>query len=275
MNFKRKYILMGLVLLLIAWIGNIFYHQNHILKEPILIKQYCDVNQVKPSFYLYYIANINQENEIESISFPEIEPSYVHIERYAFNDNRFYKLNIIKVNINIDHKGNIPNGVKNKVLTKARLNLRNRKIVDVNIGRIYLFSEDTGSGKLKSSGLESRSQYTGSTTFSSPEDLKVYGVSTKFPEMMDGPLEIYINNAPLKDVKFPINVNKDGNIKVGYKLQFDKEDIRKYNAYDFSIYLLTEDKKGEKGVNPVFINYWLQSPEEYDITAMIRDRSDD
>lgn len=274
MNIKRKYVLLALVFLIIVWIGNILYYQNHILKEPLIIKKYCEINQRIPSFYLNYIGNTNHENDIESISFPEIEPAYVNIERIMFNNNRFYRLNRIRVNINIDPNGSIPEELKNKVLTKARLNLTNGKKMDVNIGRIYLFNDDTSFSKLEANGLESSSLHTGSRTFFSSEDLKIYGVSSLFPELMDGPLYIYVNNVPLKEVKFPISVNKDESVKVAYKIGFDEEDIRRYYSYDFQFYLIIENKAGEKETRSVNVSYWLQTPEEYDIPLLLRERGD-
>lgn len=276
MNIKRKHVMIGLALLAITWAGNIFYYQKHILKEPLFIKQYCDVNQGRDSFNLYYISNINEKNEMAFITFPEIDPAYVRTEKWKHNsDNRYYNFNILNVKINEASDGKIPEEIKNKVLTKARLHLRDGKTVDVNIGKIYLFCDETRYGGLQEKRSSASNNLTGSRTFLSTEDLKIYGVSTKFPELMNGTLEISINDLPLKDIKFPINVNSGEWVQVRHKMQFNEDDINRNNSYDFSIYLLTENEAGEKGASPVFINYWLQSPEEYDIPEMISDRGDD
>lgn len=276
MNIRRKYVLLGFIFLSIAWAGNIFYYQKHILKEPLFIRQYCDVNQGRDSFNLYYISNISEKNEMAYITFPEIDSAYVRTEKWKHNsDNRYYNFNILNVKINEDLNGKIPDGIKNKVLTKARLHLRGGRTIDVNIGKIYLFCDETRYGGLQEKRSLASSNHTGSITFLSAEDLKISGVNTKFPELMNGTLEISINNLPLKDIRFPINVRRGESVNVHHKMQFNKDDINRNNSYDFSIYLLTENEAGERGANPVFINYWLQSPEEYDIPKMIRDRSDD
>lgn len=276
MNIKRNHVIMGLVLLLVLWTGNIFYYQKHVLKEPLFIKHYYDVKQGMENFRLYYIDNINQKNEIAYVIFPEIGYEYTRTEIFKSNsDNRYYNLNIINVIRNANSDNGIPEGMKNKVLTKARVYFTNGKTLDVDIGRIYLYSDGMEKYTLDSVSSMGSSDNTGSTIFSSPDDLKIYGVGSKFPELMNDIILISINGVPLREVKFPINVKKGDNITVGYKFQFDSENINRNNAYDFPVYILTENEAGVKGANPVFANYWLQSPEVYDIPEMLKGRGDE
>lgn len=276
MNIKKKYVLLGLLLLTAAWLGNIFYYQKHVLKEPLFIKHYYDVKQGMDSFRLYYIDNINQKNEVAYISFPEIEEGYTSTEIWQHNsDNRYYNFKIINVRTNGVSDGNIPENLINKVITKAIVYLNNGKSFDVDIGKIYLYNDRSDERILHSIRTMGSSNNTGSTTFTSPAHSKIYGVSTKFPELMDGMLNVSINDIPLEDVKFPINVNMGDNITVNYGFKFDRKDINRNNAYEFSIDLLTENSVGEKGVNSAFVDYWLQSPEEFDIAAMLKDRGNE
>lgn len=276
MNIKRNYVLMGLVLLLIVWTGNIFYYQKHVLKEPLFIKHYYDVKQGMENFRLFYIDSINQREEIAYVTFPELGQEYTRTEIFKSNsDNRYYNLNIINVIRNVYSDNGIPEGMKNKVLTKARVYFTNGNTLDVDIGRIYLYSDGIDKYTFDSVSGMGSSDNTGNAIFSSPEDLKIYGVSSKFPELMDELILISINGVPLREVKFPINVKKGDTITVEYKFRFDSENINRNNAYEFPVYILTENEAGIKGANPVFVNYWLQSPEEYDIPEMLKNRGDD
>lgn len=271
MNIKRKYVLIGLVLLLIAWMGNVFYYQKHVLKEPLFIKHFYDIKQGMRHFNLYYIKNINSKDDVAYISFPEVDGLNLSSNvNYHNSDRRYYELKILTIIINEGKLEKIPDDLRNRVITKARVHLTNGKEMDVDIGKIYLYCDGAEQSKLKwKSGMGS-SDNSGSTSFVSTENLKVYGVKYKFPELKDDVFDININETPLRDIKLPINIKKDDKLEVKYHLKFDDNDIRRNNAYNFSIDILTEDMEGNKGVDSEFANYWLQSPEEYDIDAMIR-----
>jgi hypothetical protein len=91
MNIKRKYVILGLVLLIIAWVGNIYYYENHKLKKPLFIKHYYDIKNGMDFFRLYFIDNINEKNEISYVSFPELEDGYISADILNYNRFRFYK----------------------------------------------------------------------------------------------------------------------------------------------------------------------------------------
>jgi len=276
MKIKRKYVLLGLALLVIAWLGNIFYYQKHVLKEPLFVKHYYDVVQGMDNFRLYYINNINSKDDVVFITFPEIDEKYPVSTLDNFNtDGCYYNLKIITININKDSTGNIPEKLKNKIITKAKVYLKNGREMDVDIGRIYLYSEELDERGLHCDSSGGSSNNSGFANFSSNKSLKVLGITYKFPELKDEAFTISINGTPLKDIKFPYHVNPDDNLRVDYEFKFNTKDMRRNNAYDFKINVLTEDAVGKKGENAVYADYWLQSPAEYDIDEIIRNRGND
>jgi hypothetical protein len=275
MNIKRKYVILGLVLLIIAWVGNIYYYENHKLKKPLFIKHYYDIKNGMDFFRLYFIENINDKNEISYVSFPELEDGYISADILNYNsDDRYYRMKIIQARIPRSSDGIVPEFLRNKTITKVRAYTMDGKTYDMDIGKIYLDWDVPGEHSMESTSSGASNNNTGYTTFSSKSDIKIYDVTCKFPELLDGLVEISIKGTPLKDVRFPLELKKGDTITVDYRFMFEKDDIRQNNAYECSIDLLTEDESGKKGVSSAFINYWKQFPEEYDIAAMRKDRGD-
>ena len=112
----------------------------------------------------------------------------------------------------------------------------------------------------------------GFSNFRVAKDTKVTGLHTKFPDIIGDVVSIKINEKPLKDIKFPLELKTGDNLKVSYEFKFNKDDIRRNNAYNFPIEILTEDTDGTKGHSLCGMNYWLRSPEEYDIQSIRIDR---
>lgn len=275
MNIKRKYVIIGIVLLVIAWAGNIYYYKMHVLKRPLFVNHYYDIKNGMDVFRLHFIENINDKNGIAYVSFPEIEDGYLSADIFNGNsDDRYYSMKTIQVRIPRSSDGIVPESLKNRVITKIRAYTMGGRTYDADIGKIYLDWDVPGEHNLEFVTGQGSSNNTGYTMFSSKTDMKIYGVSSRFPEMMDKPFYIAIDKTPLKDIKFPIELKKGTTITVDYGFMFDGEDIRKNYAYEYTIDLLIEDESGKRGVCPVYISYWVQSPEEYDIAAMRRDRGE-
>lgn len=70
MNLNKKFAAIGLTLLIFSWVGNIFFYEKHIIKEPIFIKQYYDLQGRVNNVPLYYIQDINSQDQVQNIEFP-------------------------------------------------------------------------------------------------------------------------------------------------------------------------------------------------------------
>lgn len=273
MNLNKKFVIFGLVFLMLSWVGNIYVYEKHILKEPIFIKHYYDIQSGMNNIQFYYIQNINSQEQVQNIEFPEIGQEYVSFTDSDRNsDNRYYKLKCISVNFyNVD-QNKVHDNIKNKVITNAKITFTNGKIINEDIGRIYLHGDNTNSPTLTMANATSSSDNTGSSTHRATKDTKVTGLCTKFPDIIGDVVLIKVNGKPLKDIKFPLELKAGDNLEVSYEFKFNKNDIRKNNAYNITLDILTEDADGTKGHSLSFMNYWLQSPGKYDIESLKSDR---
>jgi len=81
---------------------------------------------------------------------------------------------------------------------------------------------------------------------------------------------IKINNEKISEVKFPIEMAKGGTIDISYSFIFKKGDIRRNYTYIVPIEVTTEDSNGAKGYGNLYVNYFLHSPQLYDIKELLR-----
>lgn len=272
MEIKRKYVVVGLILLALAWGGNIYVYQRHMLKEPVFLKHYYDLKPGIGIFWIYYIDNINPRDGVVSVTFPELEPGLVYSEIIETGrHNSYYSMKSIQVGIFEVNPSEVSEDSKEKVITKVRLHFDSGKTRDFNVGDIYINTFRPYKHNFDYTSAEMTSENSSSTKFSSSKTVRVYGTSSKYPELIDDLIEIRINGELLKNVKFPITVNMGETITVDYKFKFEEWDARKNNAYNFTFNLLTEDLMGEQGMESIRIDHYPQLPEKYVIDEMIRD----
>ena len=274
MNLNKKYVSYGLVLLLLFWSGNVIYYKNQVIKEPLFIKHYYDVMKGMNNFQLYYIQNLNSQSKIKSIIFPEVGQQNVNFTEYDGNtDKRYYVLKNITVNIFDGDVKNMPNYYKNKVITKARIEFSDGKIMNVDVGKIYIYGDEINGGDLEarnqSSSIDNTgSENTGNSTFKVNKDIKITGINSRFDKEIKNILQINVNGKSLSNIKFPINLKKGDEFYINYTFNFNKDIIMKNNAYSFPLNISTQDLKGNKGSASCFVNSYLQSPEYFDIDVL-------
>ncbi|MCB2298832.1 hypothetical protein [Clostridium tagluense] len=269
MNFNKKYIVVGMALLVVCWTLNIFYYQKHIIREPLFIKHYYDLPQGMNNFDLYYIQNLSSKSKITSVLFPEIGQEHINFtETDGNSDNRYYMLKNITVNISNDNGADIPEEYKNKVITKALIEFSDGKTMNVNLGKIYLFSDELDGKALKFYSVSSSNDNTGSSNFTADKDLKITGIDSKFNKEVKDILQIKINNNLISDISFPLNLKKGEIIYINYGFNFNGNLIKQNNAYSFRLNILTEDLLGNKGSTSCFINMHMQSPKYFDMDAL-------
>lgn len=271
MNYNKKGIILGLIFLAAAWAGNILYYNNHVLKEPVFIKHYYDLKNGMNTFQLYYIQNINSDQHVAAITFPELENQYVDFGENDWNsDHRYYKLKIINISLFRATPEDIPSQYKNKLITKAQVHFSDGKVMTVDLGRIYLYNDSSEKPSIFTANASSGSDNTGSVTFRTDGQIKIIGIITKFPELLDNPLKIRINNNSLMDIKFPIELRDMRTFDMNYSFNFEKKDMRNNYVYNFPVDILTEDSNGNRGYGSFFVSHWLQFPEQYDISSLVK-----
>jgi len=276
MKLSKKKIILGVVFLVLLWAGNIIYYEKHVLKEPLFINHYYNLKTGMNDFRLYYIQNINSQDRVISIVFPEIGQQFLNFSELDGNSDsnrRYYMLKTITVNL-FNGGNEIPEEYKNKVITKAQICFSSGKKVNTDLGKIYLDNNEIEKIDLKQSSTSSSSDNTGSSTFIANKDINVTGINSKFQEELKDILQINIDGIPLSKMAFPIKLKAGTDLNLSYSFIFNKNDIRKNNAYFFTLDLLTEDFQGNKGTSSCFVNYCAQDPAEFDIDVIKNVRRD-
>lgn len=265
MDLNKKHVVIGIVLLIIAWIGNVFYYKKHVLKEPIFLKHYYDDGR----FDLHYIENINSKDKIMTIVLPEIGKEYVDFIEYANNsDHRYYKMKTIDIDTHqFDSKK-----YRNKVITKAEIQFYSGKVMNVNIGKIYLYSDEKKEYVLKSFSPSASSNNSGSICFEVNTHIKIKDINSKFPDIINNKLNVRINEKDLKDVSFPIELKEGDMLDIRYSFKFNKNDVMGNYVYNFPLYISIEDSIGDKGFLSCYISHWIEFPNGIDINALINNK---
>ncbi|KAJ51514.1 hypothetical protein BD780_001924 [Clostridium tetanomorphum] len=266
MNLNKKVVTIGIGILVILWIGNIFYYKQHILKEPIFLKHYCCISQGRDRFKLVYIENINSKEKIVSIKLPEIGEEFIDWGEYHNNDDGiYYRMKSIVVRIS---EKDIEK-YKNRLITKAEIYFSDGKNMNVDIGNIYLCDDRIDERLFHTESASSSSDNIGESTLMLERDMKINGVESRFPEIINDIIKIKINDTLLKDVKFPMKLKKGDKFNVSYSFKFNKDDIRKNYIYDVPLDIIYEYSNKTKRFTACFAKYRIQSPQNINIKALI------
>ncbi|MBU3142785.1 hypothetical protein [Clostridium sp. CF012] len=140
--------------------------------------------------------------------------------------------------------------------------------MNVNLGKIYLFSDELVGRAFKFYSASSSSDNTGSSNLIADKDLKITGIDGRFNEEIKDILEIKVNNKLLSDIRFPLNLKEGEILYINYGFNFNGNRIKQNNAYSFPLNVLTEDLSGNKGSTPCFFNMHMQSPKYFDIDVL-------
>jgi len=272
MKFNKKLVTCGLILFILTWTGNIIYYKNQILKEPLFMKHYYDIGNGIGDFMLSYIDNINSKNKVVSIMFPEIGQQFYCQEVWANSDRRYHVLKTIQVNLNNKDTNKIAKEFENKIITQAEVMLFNGEKLNVNLGKIYIHSEETKENQLKSRGSSASNNNTQSTFFDADRDIKIIGIKGKIYEELRDVLQVSVKGKNLSDSAFPVNIKSGENFDISYAFKFNENDIRKNNAYSFTLDILTEDSQGNKGVATCYLQYNSCFPRNYDVKVLKNSR---
>lgn len=274
MNLNKKHVVIWIMLLTAVWTGNIIYYQRHVLKEPLFIKNYYDIREDYGFFRLIYIDNINSERNVTSIVFPEVGSETINFTEQDYNsDNRYYRMKLINVKLEKDDNI-IREKYLNKLITKAEVHLSDGKVINTDIGKIYISSnmDDSGAELFAAESTISSNNNTEQVTYRVSKDMKILSISSRFFEIMEDVLDIKLNKKPLKEISFPMELEKGDTLEIDYEFKFTDGDIRQSCAYDFPLYFMVEDMEGKKESRICSIDYWLQFPELYDINDLKEDR---
>jgi hypothetical protein len=264
---KKKFIVYGLVLLSLCWIGNIIYYNNKVLKKPIFLEHYYDIPEEMSDFNLYYIQNINSKDQVARVVFPEVGQTPVFSEETDNNDyndidKRYYVLKIIKINI-YNGMSNMPAEYKNKTITKAQVQFSSGKSMNVNLGKIYFNSDEGDNNGLEQFSSLASNDNTGNYSYRVKKDIMITGINCKLDKAVKDMVRINVDGKFISNNKFPIKLKAGCGFYIVYKMNLNKN-----NAYFFNFDILTEDLQGNKGSTRCFIGTAVQPPEDLDVDTL-------
>ena len=284
MKLNKKYIAIGISFLVLCWIGNIIYYKDHVLKEPLFIKHYYDVEKGDREINLFYIQNINSKNKITSIVLPEIgQQELTFTESDGEVDKKYYMLKNVDVKIIDYNEEDIPDEYKNKVITKAQVQFSDGTTMNVNLGEIYLYSDEIEHEDLSiqcttTSSYTNESSTSGTTlgvhpntTLGVDDKIKITGISSNFDEEIKDIIHIYVNEEPIDKDSFPIYLKKDDTISFGYAFDYSNNIKKINNAYFLKFNVLTEDPEGDKGSTSFNVYSNMPEPTNFDIHSLKAD----
>lgn len=268
MKIKGKYVLIGLLILVLAWVGNIYYYQKHMIKEPIFIKQYCEISSDAKHFDLYYIENINSKRKVQYVELPEFEPGNIISNIFNYDSDRQYlNYKVIHVQLPkiVDNK--MQEQFHKKIITKVKVWYTNGESKEINIGKIYLYKDkEYKEIKLFSRSLISNNN--GTLTYKIGKAVKVIEIRSKFSDLLSDKIKISINDIPYEKIKLPLLVNKDKGLVLKYWFKFNDNEIEKYSIYDFPIEAIVEDENSNKSIGTMKIHYGMEGLREYNIEVL-------
>lgn len=247
MNIKKKWIIIGFLVLLLCWTGNIYYYMQHLIKEPIFLKHYLDVEPYMNNFKLFYLKDNESEDIVESISFPEIGQEYLPFEENIWKQgDKFYSIQSLTFTLYNMDSDDFPDELKEKTITKVKVKFSSGITKVIDIGRIN-FSVKPKNSKLNhySGGPSDDGFY--NSYFKVKKDIKINKIYSHFPELIDDVLYVKVKDTDIKHISYPINFKKNDGFSIAHEFRFDKDDLRKIYIYDMGIYIESEDKNGNKG----------------------------
>lgn len=91
---------------------------------------------------LYYLENINSQDKVTSIKFPELDtqPAYLD-ETDLGNDNKNYKFKALSLSTLNISSNQLQGQYKTKLITKAEINFSSGKVTTVDLVKIYFHGE--------------------------------------------------------------------------------------------------------------------------------------
>ncbi|MCX7695742.1 MAG: hypothetical protein N2Z71_08555 [Caloramator sp.] len=276
MNIKRKYIIIGILVWIMSWVGNAYYFKMVNLKEPLFLKHYLEVKEGMSTISLYYIDLANRDDKIVSIYFPEIEYRPVILNKSSRIYSRNYELKSIELNLVQGDTKDVLDRLKNTIITKIEVEYKNgvKRVID--IGRIYLF-EDTekydftnlNSDILRFRAISSSTDGRTIATFKANDNLKINRLNYKFTEV-DGLLRLKINGKLVDRSDLSMTIAKDEEFNVEAQFEFSKEDKMRYNVYNFLVDVEYETLDGKKGVNSFMIDNQFMNSDIFNVLKYVR-----
>jgi|GEM_PF-5158541 len=242
MKLKLKIISISAVLILIvsAWVVNIWAFLSYSIDDPVFLKAYLAYHtDENTEVEFYYITNSYDKNNWYEASFPEIDSDKFYTNTFEIQAirNSSYKINKLVIRLNSVFLQNGVNSIVDKAaenpvyISKLRLSGKDNKTREYDLGRLCLYKEQQISGNALQfeSGMSS-SDSMGRSTARALDNIRLTAVESPLMDIVQEMFDVKINGTSVGDFTFPVDMATDDSIEVEYALK----DVSKVPEYRFS-----------------------------------------
>ena len=255
MNFSKKKAAILLVALVMVWVGNLYWYNRNLLKEPVFVKCYYDLQGNMP-ITLHYYQNSEDNFGVVGISFPELNNQFVPCNDLWKGSTKYYKNKEVNIYFNtLEDVKRITNDKEVKI-TKVNVQFGNGKNVIVDIGEIYLTPSFNDKPLFNGNSSYADSNNEGRTIVTATSDGVIKGFNNKFNLNLSDIIKIELNGKLINPTDFPVKFKTGDTIVVKYNFNFkDENDIRRNYFYQLSSIINCEHSAEEKSNVFIDIHY--------------------
>lgn len=263
---------LSLMVLVLLWVGNIFYFQRYQLDEPLFMKHYYSIQNIgnELSFDLYYLVNHSEDVGVSRVHIPALG-----IDAYPAWDNersrlQYHKVKSARLEWDELTLASLDDHAK---VTEIEVEFTNgiRQLVD--IGEIVIHRVKADHPYLHSQSSGSSSDHTGFSIFREKELLKPIGVKHLPPNLDAKVLSIQVNGQDIKGEIYPESFDHKSFLEVKYAFQFPESDPRAKHVYGSMTVLDVQTEDGQMKEGLIFLHYVPHWNNE-DIQLIVNERKD-
>lgn len=185
---NKKILGIALLVIVVSWVGNLWYYQSKQLDEPLFLKHYyASVD----TFELYYLMNKQDPKKVQSIEFsdgtvmyPRYENSGIHQDnpRLSYNvrsESTHYWMSAVRFNAQqltrkkVDHEG------------EAIITMDDGEMIVADIGRIFTEEPQQSSSIFQSNMSSGGSDGRTTQSYTVGETIEIEEISSAFPKLTD------------------------------------------------------------------------------------------
>lgn len=252
-----------MVAITMLWVVNIIYYNSRKIEKPIFFRHLLETS-LESSLVINYIEDIDSEGKFKYIKIPELGEQPIYIRgnnRSVVYSDKHYNYCSLFIDLGVHYgtyndktKEYIPKVKGEKMFTKIIYGTSNGKEYIEDVGKIYIrdydgennpkFIEEISNG----SSLEEDEKFPKVyTEYKCEKGVKLTGYNAYLKNEIQGMVDIKINDVDIKDIKFPIDVNKYFKVESSLKKDLDKnKDIPEFYSVILDLYF--ENSKGEKQI---------------------------
>lgn len=291
---SKKRIIVGLSVVCLLWIGNMFYFYSQQLDEPMFLKQYYELSSNDDvEFSISYLVNNKDNEKLLYIQIPQLSDINIYVENCENNKYTYHTLKETIVKINREDLEKVLNSDEFR-FTDVIAYFNNGYEKRVNIGEIIIYDKESynrNDSPFEFCSSGSSSNYTGYITVNVKETVILEGLRYNLEEKLDGFLYVYIRTNKQTISKFndrskqlsyikeqsnltnyPLNLIANEEIDINYQfLSEDIEDNRYYNYYDICGRLLVKKVSGNQYIKE-YTMYYRPNFDNSDIRKIIKEQ---